>query len=171
MPKLFSDALVAGRSSTTLKGEFTTDDALAILLKGTDLDLSVALLDASYVRYQPRIGINYADRDLDYSPSQVIVAGYTRTFPLASGAKIAARAESRYSAAYYATDFNTPAQFSQPSYTRSNATVTYSAEDDRWYLEAFIKNIEDEIVFSGYQSGRIYVSEPRLYGMRAGVRF
>lgn len=135
------------------------------------IDLSIALLDASYVSYQPKIGIDYAGRDLDYSPSQVIVAGYTRTFPLSSGAKIAARAETRYSSSYFATDFNTPAQFRQPGYTRSNATVTYSAADDRWYLESFVKNIEDEIVFSGYQSGRVYVSEPRLFGLRAGVRF
>jgi iron complex outermembrane receptor protein len=134
-------------------------------------DLSLALLDARYVQYQPKIGIDFADRDLDNSPSQVIVAGYTRTFPLPWGAKIAARAETRFSSSFFETDFNIPAQFRQPAYTKSNATVTYSAQLDRWYAEAFIKNIEDKIVFSGYSSGRVFVSEPRLFGVRAGVRF
>jgi len=34
---LFSPAVVAGRRSTKLRGDYTTDDALAILLQGTDL--------------------------------------------------------------------------------------------------------------------------------------
>src|SRR5579862_2473769 len=34
---LFSDEIVAGHRAAALKGEFTADDALAILLKGSDL--------------------------------------------------------------------------------------------------------------------------------------
>jgi iron complex outermembrane receptor protein len=134
-------------------------------------DLSVALLNAKYVSYQPKIGIDYAGRNLDNSPSAVVVAGYTRTVPLPWGAKIAARAETRFSSSFLETDFNIPAQFRQPAYTTSNATLTYTAPNDRWYTEGFIKNIEDKIVFSGYGSGRVYASDPRLFGMRAGVRF
>ena len=134
-------------------------------------DLSVALLNAKYVSYQPVIGIDYAGRDLDNSPSGVIVAGYSRTFPLPWGAKLTGRAETRFSSSFVETDFNIPAQFRQPAYTTSNAIVTYTAPNERWYTEAFIKNIEDNIVFSGYGSGRVYVSDPRLFGLRAGVRF
>ncbi|CAN7461963.1 TonB-dependent receptor [Phenylobacterium sp. LjRoot225] len=134
-------------------------------------DLSIALLDAHYVRYRPRLTADYASADLDNSPSTVVVAGYTRTFPLGSGAKITAHADTRFSSSYFNTDFNIPAQFRQPSYWKSNAVVTYAAPEDKWYVEGFVKNIENNIVFSGYQSGRIYVSEPRLFGMRAGVRF
>src|SRR6201985_2917171 len=34
---LFSESVVAGRRSNKLRGDYTTDDALAILLQGTDL--------------------------------------------------------------------------------------------------------------------------------------
>ena len=134
-------------------------------------DLSVALLNAKYVRYSPTLTLDYAGRSLDNSPSAVVTAGYTRSFPLDTGAAIEAHIDTRFSSSFYETNFNIPVQFRQPAYTSSNATLTYRSTRGKWYAQAYVKNIEDSIVFSGYLSGRVYLSEPRLFGFRAGVHY
>lgn len=57
---------------------------------------------------------------------------------------------------------------------RSDANITYNAPGDRFYLQAFVKNIEDTIVVTTAGSGLFPTAnfaDPRTYGIRGGVKF
>jgi iron complex outermembrane receptor protein len=77
------------------------------------------------------------------------------------------------------SDTGTPAQapifYTQPSFTRSDLTVTYSSADDRWSAQAFVKNLENKGQLTGLftNGGSSYanLSEPRTVGVRASVKF
>lgn len=134
-------------------------------------DVSFNYLDAHYTDYHPTTLIDFAGKQLDNAPDYIVTAGYTHTFPLPNGGNIEAHADTTLSDSYVNTNFANGTQFRYPSYTKTNASLSYHAPGDTWYLQAFIKNAENTITYSGYGVGRVYTSEPRLYGMRAGVKF
>lgn len=135
------------------------------------VDLSINYLDGHYTEYRPTTTVDFAGRPLDNSPNWVVTAGYTHTFPLGNGGDIAAHVDTMISDDYYVTYFGNGTQFRNPSYMKSNANIAYNAPDDAYYISAFIKNIENSVQFSGYGAGRVYVSQPRVYGVRAGMKF
>ena len=135
------------------------------------VDLSINYLDAYYTDYRPTAAVDFKGRPLDNAPDWVVTAGYTYTLPLGNGGDIAAHVDTRLSDDYVNTNFANGVQFRMPSHTKTNATLTYNAPDKAWYVQGFVKNAENKITFSGYGLGRVYVSEPRLYGVRAGVKF
>jgi hypothetical protein len=55
--------------------------------------------------------------------------------------------------------------------------VSFGPADDRWYVSAFVHNIEDDRVIRGMlihpitNFAGVQVSEPRLYGVRASLTF
>lgn len=138
-------------------------------------DLAATYLDATYDEYFPRgVGTppDYAGRDLDRSPNTTLSGAYTYTHPLGNGARLSASVRERWSDSYVVTAFATPAQFTQPSYNKTDVTLTYTAAEERWYVQAFGKNLEDEILVTGVDSfANVTPSDPRTYGVRAGVRF
>ncbi|WP_206243608.1 TonB-dependent receptor [Novosphingobium terrae] len=134
------------------------------------VDLSINYLDARYVTYSPTATINFAGKQLDNSPSWTAMMGYTHTFPLANGGAIEAHGDSTLSDSYETTNFSNGVQYRYPSYTKSNASLTYRTSRG-WTLTGFVKNLENTITISGYGNGRIYASEPRTYGVRAGIKF
>lgn len=135
------------------------------------VDMSINYLHARYTDYHPTTTVDFAGKQLDNAPDYVVTAGYTHTFPLPNDGDIAAHVDTQLVDSYVNTNFANGTQFRYPSYTKTNATLTYHAPGSSWYLQAFIKNIENTITFSGYGVGRVYTSEPRLYGVRAGVQF
>ncbi len=138
-------------------------------------DVAAAYLDTKYDGYFPRgVGAapDYADRSLDRSPDFTLTGGYTYSYPLSNGGQLSANIRERWSDDYVVTVFATPRQYNQPSYNRTDVSVTYMAPDDRWYLQAFGNNLEDEILITAVDTnGNVTPSEPRTYGARAGVRF
>jgi iron complex outermembrane receptor protein len=139
------------------------------------IELGATYLDATYDDYFPRgVGTppDYSGRDLDRSPHSTLSAGYAHTWPAANGASIVAGVRSRWSDSYVVTAFATPAQYRQPSYHKTDVTLTYTAHDDNWYVQAFAKNLENEIVVTGADSyANITPGDPRTFGLRAGFRF
>lgn len=135
------------------------------------IDFSINYLDAHYTRYVPLAGVDFAGRQLDNAPDWIVMAGYTHTFSLGNGGDVVAHVDTQMSDSYVITNFANGTQFRMPSYTKTNATITYNAPGNAWYLQGFVKNAENTVTFSGYGLGRIYASEPRRYGVRAGVRF
>ena len=139
------------------------------------LEVSASYLNAYYVEYFP-LGSgslpDYAGRPLDHSPKFVIGAGYTYTYALARGDSISAGVYSRYSDSYVVTAFGTPAQFGQPSYTKTDVNLTYTGNDDRWYTQVFGKNLENKVLVLGVDSfNNVTPGDPRTLGVRAGVKF
>ena len=100
------------------------------------------------------------------------MAAYTYTHPLGNGGSLAATVRGRWSSSYVVTQFSTAGQFPQPSYHKTDVSLTYAAADERWYVQAFGKNLENEILVTGVDSfNNVTPADPRTYGVRGGVKF
>ncbi|WP_420139307.1 TonB-dependent receptor [Sphingomonas sp.] len=141
---------------------------------------TVAWLNAKYRDYQIAPGVNFAGYRLDRSPEWVASVDYSYRLPLANGSDLTAQVRSRISDSYEFLSTTLREQFRQPSYTRTEVSLTYTAPDKRWYLQGFAKNLENTIVlssattvaaFPGLAGGTVTFQDPRTYGVRAGFRF
>jgi iron complex outermembrane receptor protein len=143
------------------------------------VNFAIGLLSAKYKQYTSPSGQNLSGKSLDRAPKATVTLGYTHSWELPSGASLSAYAGMRYSTSYVLSDTGTPAQapifYTQPSFTRSDLTVTYSSADDRWSAQAFVKNLENKGQLTGLftNGGSSYanLSEPRTVGVRASVKF
>lgn len=138
------------------------------------IDLGFNYLDARYARFIPTPGIDFAGRPLDRSPKISASAGYAYTYPFDNGGKVEAGARVRLSDSYTLTDFTAVVQFRQPSFHKTDLTLTYSAPNDRFYLQGYVKNLEDKITLgsaSANFAGTAVFADPRTYGVRAGFKF
>lgn len=121
--------------------------------------------------------VDCSGRPLVNAPKWIVNLGWEHTFPLASGGKIVAGADTRLeSARYLSIDYL--AQGRQGAYAMSNARVTYEAPGGDWSLTGYVNNIEDKVVFanslqSPAKAGVIYnqVRPPRTYGLRVSKSF
>ena len=72
------------------------------------------------------------------------------------------------------TALSTLNQFRVPSHTRTDLRLGYNAPGDRWYLQAFARNVENSTVVTSVDDSGFVVAQladPRTYGVRAGVKF
>jgi iron complex outermembrane receptor protein len=140
----------------------------------TRFDASASWLNARYTNFFPTPAVSFAGRKLDRSPEWTVTAGITQTVPLAGGANIQASARTRLSDSYYLSALGTLSQFRQPSFTKTDLSLTYNAAGERWYLQGFVRNLENSLVVSGASSGAysgVTLQDPRTYGVRTGFRF
>jgi iron complex outermembrane recepter protein len=138
------------------------------------VDLGFTYTNARYSSFQASPTISFAGRALDHAPKVTASAGYTHTFPIDSGAKIEASVRTRLSSEYFIQDLNNLSQFRQPSFTKTNLTLTYKAPEDRFYIQGFAQNLENNITLAAASSGlaaAATIEEPRTYGIRAGFKF
>lgn len=142
------------------------------------IDLSFSYLDARYSNFFPdtanRPTFSFNGRALDHAPKYTASAGYTHTFPLGNGGQVDAAVRTRLSSEYFMQDLNNLSQFRQPSFTKTGATLTYKAPEDRFYIQGFVQNIENSITLASATSGLaagVTIEEPRTYGVRAGFKF
>lgn len=143
------------------------------------IDASIGLLDAKYKNYITPNGTNYAGKKLDKTPSFTINLGYSHNWNLESGARLTGYFGTKYSSSYVTTDTGTstvvPTQFTQKSFTKSNASLTYGTADDKMDIQFYVKNIENKSQLMGsvnfFNANYGYMSEPRTYGIRGTYRF
>lgn len=145
------------------------------------VEFTINFTDARYDSFTPSVanGATLVTRDfkglqLDHAPKWSASAGYTHSFPLGNGGKVDASARTRFSSAYYMQDLSILAQFRQPAFTKTDLTLGYKAPEDRWFLQGFVKNLENEITLAAAVSGigaAATIEEPRTYGVRAGFNF
>ncbi|GAB7555412.1 TonB-dependent receptor [Novosphingobium sp. 11B] len=137
-------------------------------------DFSMSYLDAHYTDYPLNPTTNFAGKPLDRSPDWTVSAGYNHTFPLGNGGEIVAGAHTKLSDSYTIVLLGSANFYRQPSFTRTDATLTYNAPERAWYLQGFIKNIEDANVVTSIAVGTrsvVQIADPRTYGVRAGIKF
>lgn len=138
------------------------------------IELAATWLDARYTRFDLTPTVSFAGRPLDHAPRYTATAGYTHSFPLGGGAVIEASGRLRFSDSYALASLDSQFQFIQPSFHKTDLTLTYRAPEQRWYLQAYAKNLENEITLSAAATGILAIAtieEPRTYGVRAGFRF
>ncbi len=119
---------------------------------------------------------NLSGKTLEKAPSVMVQAGYEHTFDLPSGAALKFGVQTHYESSYW-TLFDHTSGSKQPSYTKTNLTLTYQSAGDRWHVQAYVNNIEDSPVIATAappNSGSptvpwVHIEEPRLYGVRFGV--
>ena len=183
------------------------------------VDASIVLTKSKYDRYlagdtafissggAATIGsVNWSGLSLDNTPSFVGMLGYTHDFALTTGARLSLHLESKYSTSYIESDAaaaspqdptNSNSRFTQPAYTRSNATLTYTTSDDRFLLQGFVTNLENKLQMTGppgslpaqtglpppgvaygtplstaqLNAASVNVSPPRFFGVRFSVKY
>lgn len=123
--------------------------------------------------------VNWSGLSLDKTPSVAATLEYTHEWRLTQGS-LTARVAGRYSSSYLVSDFVDAIQVRQKAFTRTDLNLRYRTEDDKYYVEGFVENLEDKIQMTGALGGYIpgaanslsvAVSEPRLFGVRVGAKF
>lgn len=156
---------------------------MAVSDSGT-VNVALGLLNAKYgdfvfpvVAGRP-VAINLAGQQLDKAPNATLTLGYTHDWTLADGAAVTAYVGTRYSASYQLSNFAvvTPIQYTQPSFTRTDVNVTYTAPRDKWYVQGYARNLENRNVatgfaFSSLTGSNFSLADPFTIGLRAGVKF
>ncbi|MFV3126859.1 TonB-dependent receptor [Niveispirillum sp. KHB5.9] len=142
-------------------------------------NLSLAWLDARYTDYAVAPGVNLKGEQLDRSPKWTATLGYDHTLPVGQGSLVLG-ARSRISGGYHLINTSLRNFFRQPSFTRTDVTTTYNAPGDRYYIQAFAKNLENDITlgsvalsanYPAMTDGTAQISDPRTFGVRAGFKF
>jgi iron complex outermembrane receptor protein len=128
-----------------------------------------------------------APRSTDFSgcrmartPKWTLNVGYQHIWNLESGAKLTGRISSHYETGKN-LEYHGFAQNKQGAFTKTDLNLTYASSDDRWSLQGYVRNLEDENVRTASSpnsttglatngNGEFY-APPRTYGLRLGVTF
>jgi len=164
------------------------------LTRADELRLSVTLLKSHYSKdlFEPLHGdtttlVNFKSKSLDDTPNVAAILGYAHEWTLAAGGMFRAHAEVKYSSSYVKADLSDGVQYTQPSFTRSNLDIRYTDASGKFYVGAFVQNLENKLqitsdpidFFPGPDSSNssipnaavVTVTDPRTWGITAGVKF
>ncbi|MES2259939.1 MAG: TonB-dependent receptor [Pseudomonadota bacterium] len=156
-----SNARVSG---VELEGTWmpTGDDRLNFGLSGSS---------AQFKTYRPTQTDDWSGQSLDRAPNYTLSLGYGHTFNFDSGASLVAHAGTRLNGAYYLSDTAAAVRYRQPSYHKSDLSLTYNAAQDRYYVQAYARNLEDTVTLESVLPGGFHAGAPRTFGVRAGTTF
>jgi len=155
-------------------------EGVFVASRSSSFDFSGTWLNARYADWQIVPGVNFRGLKLDRSPKFAFTAGYNHTVDLNDGSTIVANIRSRYVDDYALFSVPLRAQFIQKDFTRTTASLTYNAPQGAWYLQGYVRNIENDVAitsiavaagFPGLNGGTANTSDPRTYGVRAGFKF
>jgi iron complex outermembrane recepter protein len=149
---------------------------LDALIQPTDnftVRLAFNYLDAHYDTFIPTPGVNLGGRPLARSPKWSWNAGLNYALPIGEG-KLVADGSVRFRSQYDLTDLANYAYFFQPAHTKTDLSLTYRAPGDRFYVGAFVENLENDLVVTSASTGgfgSVTFSDPRTFGVHAGFKF
>ncbi|HTI66835.1 MAG TPA: TonB-dependent receptor [Caulobacteraceae bacterium] len=159
-------------------------EAKANLGSGFQLDGQAAYNDARFASYQsangginPNLTLDLKGNTLSNAPVWTGALGLQyRT--AAFGGDVTARGEAFKSSRVYFSPFNDQNN-SQAAYTLLNASLRYEPAGGRWFVNAYINNIDDQTVKAGslVTVGAVgswintQLLPPRTYGMKVGYSF
>lgn len=112
--------------------------------------------------------------NIPLSPEHTLTASLAYGFELGGG-MLTPSIQTYLNSGYFNTDFNTPLD-RQPSYTKTDARLTFTARESRFTLQAYIENIENNAVLNRVAVGanRSFngaYALPRTYGVKVGFLF
>jgi iron complex outermembrane recepter protein len=114
---------------------------------------------------------DFAGRTLDRSPHGTAFGTVTWTIPMGDN-EVVFSAGSRLIGKYSITQFGaSPVQYFTPAHSTSQASLTFNGPDKKWYLQAYVKNIENFIEVRNATADVISPGDPRTFGVRAGIKF
>jgi iron complex outermembrane receptor protein len=147
-----------------------------------EINLAATFLHSEYEQLMAGLmqNVDWSGYRLDKTPKAALTGSYSHVWELANGGSITGRVATKYSSGYLTSDFVNALQFEQDAFTRSDATLTYNDSQGRFSLMGFVKNIEDDLQMinapGNYSAAipnaaAIAISEPRMYGVRIGLRY
>ena len=117
---------------------------------------------------------NYAGNRLDRTPARVFYANASYKYPVGEG-NVTASVGTRVSSAYVVTIYGDNGPFWgrlwTPSQSKTQASLTYNAPGGVWYATAWVKNIENNVSLVTGSASSVTMSDPRTFGVRAGMKF
>jgi iron complex outermembrane receptor protein len=177
-------SLYTNAGKATLKGV-----ELELVARATDrlsFEASGSYLDARYDAFTtadpeyPALGVqDLAGRRLPYAPKFQVHVGPEYEQPLGSGlGSLTLRVDYSYTDAAFVRPFNMWTD-RLPAYHRTNATLQWSSDERRWFVELYGKNLENEAVLSAFSetgpfNGNVHENaylDPRTYGIRVRYHF
>ncbi|NIA56959.1 TonB-dependent receptor [Massilia sp. TW-1] len=141
------------------------------------INFSATYLDAHFKSYHPTATVDWAGYRLEKSPRFTFGLHYSHSFLLDGGASLSATAGTRYSASYVLSDYGNGLQFNQGAYHMSDASLTYAPADDKWLLQAYVRNIENNAIMTSYSASfagfpaTVGLGTPRTAGVRLSAYF
>ena len=139
--------------------------------RGGHLSYGMTLLDARYVSYMATPVLSWAGRKLDRAPSHVFSLGYQQRVAI-QGGQLTAGVYARASGSYVLAIPTQGLEYVVPSYTSTDATVSWQPDGARWSVLARVRNIEDKVRPTLIDSfGMTAPSTPRTADLRLDVKF
>lgn len=143
-------------------------------------DASFAYTDAKYDEfkncvYEPDNSLqDCSGNALRNAPKTTLTLGYEHRIPVGSG-NVTLRADTRFSSKYFNDDTNS-ALFRQDRYTRSGLSARYDTSDYKYYVSAYVRNLENRNVMASrfpavVGSSYGYMAPPRTVGISMGYQF
>jgi iron complex outermembrane receptor protein len=132
---------------------------------------NLAWTRAAFKSYKPNATADWSGQLLDRAPERGAGLGYTHVFPLGGAGELSATVSTRYTGAYLISDPSSAVRYRQPSFHKSDLVVGYTTSDGKLSLQAFAKNLEDEITLESRVPGAFFIGDPRTFGLRASYGF
>ncbi|NKJ44304.1 TonB-dependent receptor [Novosphingobium sp. SG720] len=151
-------------------------DAQAALSAADTVNLSATYLasriegDLILHPSDPFTPVNFKGERLPHAPRWTVKGGYQHVFDMAGAGSLTARADARYVTRQYLAPNNT-AGATQEAYGALDASLAWRSANDRYSLTAYMKNITNKAVKTGYFVGYVTVAAPKTYGVTASARF
>jgi iron complex outermembrane receptor protein len=153
-------------------------------------DLNVTFLKSHYVTLSEQdptgATVNLSGVSLDGTPSVAATLGYAHTWTIDGGATVRAHANVKYSSSFYETNLSPYVQYTQGSFTRSNLDLRYTDASGKWYVAAYVQNLENKLQITGAPNGipnsyitgggvvnaqSVGITDPRTWGFTLGAKF
>ncbi|MHA4871820.1 TonB-dependent receptor [Duganella sp. PWIR1] len=176
-------SVVCASGSTGANCGALTTNASNAMIKGVELEgsynatvddrinFSLATSEGKFKTYRPNAGNDWSGQQIDRSPAYNASLGYAHTFMLDSGGSVVARIGTRLNGAYFLSDFAEAIRYRQPAYRKSDISATYTAPAQRYYVQAYARNLENTITLDSLLPGGFGIGAPRTVGLRAGTQF
>jgi iron complex outermembrane receptor protein len=134
---------------------------------GARLTLSYAYTDATFDKFTPEPGVNYAGNRVSRTPEHKLVVSPAYDWTLSQGATLGFAADYSYESKIFDDNSNVGPEFREPTHFL-DARMVYTSANDKWAVSVWGKNLTDELtrtfqaVFLGANFGAY--NPPRTYG-------
>lgn len=123
--------------------------------------------------------VSLAGNELQNASNVTVSLGAQYTHRFEGGLSLTGRADYYWQSAYWLRIFNDPRTDEVASWDVINLQVTLNGPEERWFVRAFVQNLEnDDNVTGAFVTDaatglftNIFLAEPRRYGVMAGFNF
>ncbi len=148
--------------------------------KGGSFSGNLAYTHGRYGSYRTApTAVDLKGLQMQFSPDWTATASFDQRIDLDNSSHLDARIGTYFASSYWGT-FDHSGNARQGSYTKSDASLTWTAPDDKFYVGIWVKNIENEAVGTSISAltaprppytAAVFLEPPRTYGAKVGFKF